>query len=250
MATGAFGGLLQRATQVVAQLLTGVVGSNNAITWRAVSEGVAGNSVTLTLVDPGTTASLSVVVTGTAIVVNLAYATGAITSTAAEVIAAVNADNDAGALVIVHNTTTSTGAGLMTALVLTSLAGGAADVTYTTIANVVNFSGPSLSLATIDSTHMESTAAYREHIAGLLDAGEVSFDLNFLPTNATQNHILGLIKDIKHKKLRTFKEIFTDSASTEWTFTAWVTGFTPGGTIDGKLAANVTVKISGQPTLA
>lgn len=108
---------------VAASLNTGVIVNNNAITWTAVTKGAGGNSVTVTLVDPGANnAALAVVVTGNAIVVNLATgAGGAITSTAAQVIAAVNA---AQAFCIASNDGASTGAAAVVAVGLTNLSGG------------------------------------------------------------------------------------------------------------------------------
>lgn len=118
---------------VQATLNTGVVGNNNALTWTALEPGTGGNSITVKLTDPGTTASLSVAVAGTDINVNLAYATGAITSTAAQVKAAIEASAEASALVTVAHTSTSTGAAAVVAVAKTSLASGAASggTTYT-----------------------------------------------------------------------------------------------------------------------
>ena len=58
---------------VRATAATGIEGSDNAITWNAVRAGTGGNAITVALVNPGTNnATLNVVVTGPAIVVNLA----------------------------------------------------------------------------------------------------------------------------------------------------------------------------------
>jgi hypothetical protein len=112
--------------EVAASLDTGVVANNNAIRWTAKDPGADGNLITVTIVDPGgTTAALGVVVTGPSIVVNLGRAASAINSTAADVIAAIEADTDANALVSVVSKSTSTGAGLMAAVSVTNLAGGA-----------------------------------------------------------------------------------------------------------------------------
>lgn len=112
--------------EVAAELDTGVVGSNNAITWVAKDPGADSNLITITIVDPGgTTAALGIVVSGASITVNLARAASAISSTAAAVIAAIIADSGSNALVSVTNKGASTGLGLMTAVSVTNLAGGA-----------------------------------------------------------------------------------------------------------------------------
>lgn len=112
--------------EVAATLDTGVVGSNNALTWTAKDPGADGNAITITIVDPGgTTAALGVVVSGLGITVNLGRAASAINSTAAAVIAAIVASSPANALVSVVSKGASTGLGLMAAVSVTPLAGGA-----------------------------------------------------------------------------------------------------------------------------
>lgn len=111
---------------VKATLLTGVVASNNALTFTSKLVGAAGNAISVKLLNPNANnASLSVDVSGKAITVNLATgAGGALTSTAAQVKAAIEASTAANALVGVANTSTSTGAGTVTAVAQTYLAGG------------------------------------------------------------------------------------------------------------------------------
>lgn len=117
-----------------ASLDTGVEGNDNAITWTAQAKGTGGNSIRVALVDPGVAdQSLSVAVSGNDITVNLATnSVPAITSTAAEVMAAIAADTDAAALVAVADKGTSDGAGVVAAVAQTNLSGGStAGTTYT-----------------------------------------------------------------------------------------------------------------------
>lgn len=111
---------------VQATLSTNLTGTNNDLTYTAVDGGTAGNSITIAYVDPsGNDQELGVVVTDTDIVVNLATGgAGAITSTAADIEAAIEADEDAAALVTVANKTGNDGTGVVTALAETALAGG------------------------------------------------------------------------------------------------------------------------------
>jgi hypothetical protein len=107
-------------------------GDDNSLTFTAVTPGAAGNNITITYVDPSANdAELSVDVTGTDIVVNLATGgAGAITSTAAQVLAAIEASPAADALVAVTIHTGDTGSGddgsgVVTAMAETPLANGA-----------------------------------------------------------------------------------------------------------------------------
>ncbi len=133
---------------------------------------------------------------------------------------------------------------------LLKIGDGGDPETFTTIAEVSNISGPGLSLDTIDVTHHSSTAGWREFVGGLLDAGEVSFDINYLPTDATHDASTGLIKDMTDRTVRNFQLVFPDASNTTWSFSALVTGFEPSEPIDDKLAASVSLKLTGQPTLA
>jgi len=108
------------------------VGSSNAgIKFTAVTPGTSGNSITITYTNPMANNTLSVSVTGTAINVDLGYASSAITSTAANVLAAINASTAAKALV--SGALTGTGASVVTAETTTPLATGANAVTYVSI---------------------------------------------------------------------------------------------------------------------
>jgi hypothetical protein len=128
------------ASRVAATLSTALTGTNNDITLTAVTAGTTGNDITLALVDPsGNNAALGVVVTGTDIVVNLATnGGGTITSTAAQVIAAIAADEDAAALVTAANKSGNDGTGVVTALTETALTGGTDPDIVQSIVDSVN----------------------------------------------------------------------------------------------------------------
>lgn len=120
---------------VKASKVTGVVDNENAILWTAVSGGTGGNNIKVALIDPaGNNKSLEVTVVNNEIRVQVATGdAGAITSTAADVIAAVNTSLLNG-LVVAANSGTSDGTGVVAAVAATALAGGAdANVTPTLI---------------------------------------------------------------------------------------------------------------------
>lgn len=113
---------------VAAHMHTGVVGNNNAILWTAKKGGTEGNAIKVQLLDPaGNSKPLKVYAENDTIVVSLATSgAGAIISTAAEVIAAVNSALEAKDLVVASNDGASTGAGVVAAVAATPLADGAA----------------------------------------------------------------------------------------------------------------------------
>jgi len=108
-----------------ASLQTGVEGSNNAILFTALEAGSAGEEVSIALIDPsGNNQALAVSIDGNAIKISLATsAEGAITSTAAQVISAVNEHLVAKELVHAANYGTSTGAAAVAAVAEAALDG-------------------------------------------------------------------------------------------------------------------------------
>ena len=114
------------ADAVAAKLATGVVGSNNAITFTAKTPGEGAHTIKVQLLDPSANdQDLSVSVVGDTIVISLKTGSvGAIESTALQVIAAVNAHLVAKTMVTAANTGASTGAGVVAAVAATALDDG------------------------------------------------------------------------------------------------------------------------------
>jgi len=95
---------------------TALAGVNNDIRLTSVVGGEAGDDVSITLTDPGGTAALAVTVSGDDISVALETADGSIVTTADELIAAINDDDDAPALVVATRKADNDGTGVVTAL--------------------------------------------------------------------------------------------------------------------------------------
>jgi predicted secreted protein len=127
---------------------------------------------------------------------------------------------------------------------------GATSETFTTIAEVVTITGPSLAMDPLEMTNHDSAGQWEEFIGGTLRSGEVSFDINYIPTAGTHDATTGLLNDLENRTFRNFQLVFSDTGGTTWSFSAFVTGFEPSAPFDDKLAASVTLKLSGQPTLA
>jgi len=98
---------------------------DNDLKYTSKAADASENSVTIRYVVAGASTALSVSVAGKAITVNVATdAASAATSTATAVANAVAASAAANALVTVANADGNTGAGVVTALAVTSLSGG------------------------------------------------------------------------------------------------------------------------------
>lgn len=120
---------------------------------------------------------------------------------------------------------------------------------FTSIAEVKEIGGPSLELETVDVTSHTSPGGWREFVGTLLNGGEVELTLNFVPTEGTHDNSTGLLADMTARTRRNFQMVFPDVGATTWAFTAFVTGFEPSAAVDGSLDAEVTLQVTGQPTL-
>lgn len=118
---------------------------------------------------------------------------------------------------------------------------------FTTVAAVSNFTGPSLGLDTVETTALDSAGAWKEYMATLLDAGEVSGTLFYDPAEGTHDDHTGLIALQANKTLRNFQIVFPDPALTTVTFAAFVTNFAPAPSTGDLLAASFTLRTTGQP---
>ena len=132
---------------------------------------------------------------------------------------------------------------------LLKIGDGASPEVFTTVAELRTISGPSFSADTIDVTTHNTPTPYRRFIAGLLDGGEVNFDINFIPTEATHGYTSGILKDMQDRARRNFKIVFPDTAATEWLLPTVITGFEMSSDPADVLMASVTLKVAGPPTL-
>jgi hypothetical protein len=116
---------------------------------------------------------------------------------------------------------------------------------YTAIPEIVSFSGPGGAGQVIDTTDLSSDAI--EKIMGLPDEGQLSFEINYIPTN-TYHTALRTARAAQ--TLTPFKLVFPDTGTTEWTFSGFVTNFSITGGVNAPIKASVTIVISGSITVA
>jgi hypothetical protein len=99
---------------------------------------------------------------------------------------------------------------------------------------------PDDSVDDVDVTHMQSPGRRREFIPGLIDGGEGSFDINWIPGNPTDDYV----QDWKASgEVRTIRFTYPNNAYEE--FPAYPKGMSKSVPLDDKLTATVTVKMAG-----
>ena len=120
---------------------------------------------------------------------------------------------------------------------------------YTTLAEVKDITGPGLTHDVEEVTHHQSPGRFKEKIATLIDGGEVTFNMNYLPQNATQSVSSGLLKDMIDHTLRNIKIVLPDVGSTEWILPCFVTNWEPTMPVGSVFDCSVTLTVARQPTL-
>src|SRR5512139_540953 len=119
--------------------------------------------------------------------------------------------------------------------------GGTAEV-FDTIAEVLDIDGPNQTREQIEVTS-HSSAGWREYIAGLKDGGEISFPINHVPTDATQQDLYALLAS---GTTNNFKIVYPNGYRD--TFAAIVTDYSTKSPVDGAVTDEVKLKISGAVT--
>lgn len=108
------------------------------------------------------------------------------------------------------------------------------------VAEVVSLTPPQFSRDAVDATHMQSPSRFREYVAGLMDAGEVQIEINYIPS------LTHVIMTAMTAGVGQFQ--ITHPSGIMMRFYAVVTSFAPSLPIDDKMSATATFKISGLPT--
>jgi hypothetical protein len=123
--------------------------------------------------------------------------------------------------------------------------GTATGVTWTKVNECKDISAGGASVNEIDVTDLDSTG--KEFFPGLADNGDLTLEINYLPSDAGQAAIRtafesSLIKDFK----------VTSPQGTTYTFEALVKNFPtiPKASVDGVQSGSISFKISGSVTKA
>jgi hypothetical protein len=112
--------------------------------------------------------------------------------------------------------------------------------TFPVLAEVFSITPPSDTVDVVDATHMASPNRTREFIDGLIDPGECSLDLNFVPGGDDDDVIQAWKAAGGRKNCR-----ITFPNGVMWTFAALLTGYEPAVPVDDKMTATVTLKVTG-----
>lgn len=119
-------------------------------------------------------------------------------------------------------------------------AGGTA---FTDVADVTEIGVLDVSAETIEVTSHDSAGGWREFIGGLKDGGSLSMSVNYDPAlHGTIFSNIG-VDGVAHQIT------LTDAGAAVVTFDGIITALSVGAPMDDKLAADVTIKVTGAPTI-
>ena len=116
---------------------------------------------------------------------------------------------------------------------------------FVEVAEVINITPGEATADRVDATHMQSPGRRREYISGLIDNGEASFEINWVPGSDT---------DVMLRDLFTSGEIvqhqitFPGTPGVTLTYDASIIGFSKVIPIDDRMTATITLAVSGAET--
>lgn len=118
------------------------------------------------------------------------------------------------------------------------------NTTENNIAQVRSITGPGVSGNDVDTTTMDSTSNYRTFVAGLLDPGELTFNLVYDSTSTTHALLAHLMGE-RHTGV--WKVCIGSTGGTATTFSGHIKGMSREIPLDDVITCDVTVKVSGLP---
>jgi hypothetical protein len=114
------------------------------------------------------------------------------------------------------------------------------------LGEVTNITPPSATTDMIDVTHMQSPDGRREFVPGLIDPGECSFEMNYIPGSVGDLLLLGLLDLPPSQRKRWCRIIYPNGVLHD--FEALIQAYEPTIPTDDKMTASVTFKVTGAIT--
>ena len=118
-----------------------------------------------------------------------------------------------------------------------------AGAAFTDIAELRDITIPEMMRNEFDATtQSEDIDSYA---LGVLRRGPVTFSLNFLPKDATHDHLTGLYKHLIDNVLAGYRITPPGASPHVYIMSGQVQAISPTAPVDGLLAADVTLRMSG-----
>lgn len=122
---------------------------------------------------------------------------------------------------------------------------------WTAVGNVISITGPSQTRDSLDISTMDSTSKYREFTPGMLDAGEITFDVNYDGSSSGEaNSLSTLFTASAYTWGVSFGDNSTSTVVTHnsyWRSDGIITALGHAIPFDDKITQSITIKLSGVP---
>lgn len=115
---------------------------------------------------------------------------------------------------------------------------------WTALLEVIEVTPPNAQVDDVEATHFTSDNRTREYIAGLIEGGEASINMNRVPGSATENLLMGLQNSGTKVAV-----LITWPNGTTWLFLGHVKGYETASPIDDRMTATATFKVDGATTV-
>ncbi len=118
--------------------------------------------------------------------------------------------------------------------------------TLTEIAEVFSVSPPNPQTDDVEATHYKSLNRTREYIAGLIDPGEITIEMNYIAGSASDlllraAQAAGAVREAKIS-------LPTDDGTWDFEFPAIVKGYEVTAPVDDRMTATITLRVAGAVT--
>jgi hypothetical protein len=124
---------------------------------------------------------------------------------------------------------------------------GNSPTDYISLGEIFNITPPAATVDQIDVTHMQSPDRRREFISGLIDGGECSFEMNYIPGSVGDTELHEILELAVGVSRRRQCRIRYPNGVTH-TFNAELQNYEPSVPTDDKMTATVTFKVTGAIT--
>ena len=117
----------------------------------------------------------------------------------------------------------------------------------TELAEILSVTPPNPQVDDVEATHFKSPNRRREYIAGLIEDGEGTFEMNYVPGSATDVICRAAIAD---GVARSYKIAIPDGDAGLWEISGEciVKGYERNIPIDDRMTATITVRFTGAST--
>ena len=112
---------------------------------------------------------------------------------------------------------------------------------FAAVAELRDISGPALSRNPIETTNHND--ADESFVVGIRRHGEVTFQVGYIPTDASHDDTSGLISSWQDGDRDVFRVTYPDG--TEWVFSGFITNFAVAAPVDDGLVADVSIRTTG-----